>query len=65
MFQAGYSRVNVKRAGIKFYAPSVTSFGQTRHLKQTHKTATQAKAYAAQFAKRLERLVLWQKRNGE
>jgi len=53
----GYSRVNVKRAGEKFYAPTIRSFGRTRHLKRVTKTATEAKAYAARFAARLERFL--------
>jgi hypothetical protein len=58
MIAPGYSRVNVKHAGLKFYAPCITSFGRTRHLKQTHKTASAAKAYAERFAARLERFLL-------
>jgi hypothetical protein len=58
MISSGYSRVNVKRAGLKFYAPYIASFGRTRHLKKTHKTAAEAKAYAARFAARLERFLI-------
>lgn len=58
IIQPGYSRISVRQAEIKFYAPHVVSFGRKRHLKQTFRTAKEALAYAARFAARLERLLL-------
>ena len=52
-FDYGYSRVTVKQAGVKFYAPLINYLGKVLHLKRTFKTAHEARKYAQRISERL------------